>query len=66
VYRRTHSSEDRYAWIQQLKSLHRLYESKSRHYWWMKTEDSNRSSRKLWQPVASLMGDEHGKNVDEY
>ena len=66
MYRRTHSSEDRSAWIQQLKSLHRLYERKSRQYWRMKTEDSSENSRKLWQSVSSLMGNVNGKkNVDD-
>jgi len=66
MHRRTHSSEDRLAWIQQLKSLHRLYECKSCQYWRVKIEDSSGNSRKLWQSISLLMGKVNGKkNVDD-
>jgi len=40
-----------------VKCLHRLYETKSKEFWCMKTAESRGDSRKIWRTVSALMGD---------
>ena len=39
-YRRTRSDTDRLAWVQQLKTMHALYEEKNHQHWRTKIADS--------------------------
>ena len=57
AYRRSRLQSDRSVWLLSLKSLHRLYENKSRQFWKSKTIDSRGDPRQLRRTVSALMGD---------
>ena len=55
--RQTRSAADKEAWIRQLKTMHELYNEKSRQYWCDKISDSKGNSKKLWTTLSGVMGE---------
>ena len=63
-YRRTRYDTDRLAWVQQLKTMHALYEEKNHQQWRTTIADSKGNMKKLWRTFSGIMGEKTAKAED--
>jgi Reverse transcriptase (RNA-dependent DNA polymerase)/Endonuclease-reverse transcriptase len=61
-YRRTCSSADRCAWIDEVRRKHRLYASKQNGYWEDKIAGSHGKPLKLWSNLSAVLRRQQGKS----
>ena len=60
-YRHSKTTNDRLAWINQVRSTHQLYKQKQNTYWEGKIKDSEGNPKKLWRTLSDVMG--KGRNA---
>ena len=54
-YKKSRSEADRLIWINQIRSMHKLYSEKQNSYWANKVRDSHSNSGKLWKTLSSIL-----------
>ena len=54
-YRRSKSSVDRAAWVDQARSMHRMYTWKQNTYWEQKVAESRGNPKRLWKTLDAVM-----------
>ena len=54
-YKKSRSEADRLIWINQIRSMHKLYSEKQNSYWAHKVRDSHSNSGKLWKTLSSIL-----------
>ena len=54
-YRKSRSDEDRTAWVEQMRSMHALYERKENLYWTTCIANEAGNPRKMWNSVSAVL-----------
>ena len=55
-FRRSRDPADRLVWINQLRSLHRLYRQKEAAYWEDLVNRNSKNPKRLWSAISGLLG----------
>ena len=62
-YRRTRNPDDRLAWIEQSRVMHRRFAQEQNLFWKAKVDDSRGNPRKLWRTLSKVLGKEQKRST---